>query len=164
MPVEEILSPSGNPIRAYLELAEGTGAFRPSEMEILEEVLRDCFLDPTKGYHFVEFEAEGRIDAFAVYGRAPMSDWAWDLYWIVVRKSLQGKGMGRRILENLEKLAVSVTGRVILRAETSGRQEYDAQRHFYLRTGFSEAGRIQDFYEEGDDLVTYCKFISTKGF
>jgi len=160
MPAESPRSPSGNPMAAYLSVAERTGAFRPCEIEILEEVLRDAFSDPASGYLFAERHEGGEIAAFAVFGRTPMTEWAWDLYWIVVEKSLQGKGLGRRILEDLEKVALSGTGRVILRVETSGREGYDAQRHFYLRTGFRETGRIPDFYEAGDDLVTYCKFIS----
>ena len=160
MPVDSILSPSGNSLETYLGLAEGTGAFRRCELEILEEVLRDAFSDPAKGYLFVERRERGIIAAFAVVGRSPMTDWAWDLYWIVVGKPHQGRGFGRRILEDLEEIAMSFTGRVILRVETSGRQDYEGQRHFYLRTGFRETGRITDFYEAGDDLVTYCKFIS----
>jgi len=160
MPVDSVLSPSGEAVETYLCLAEGTGAFRPCELEILEEVLKDAFSDPAKGYIFVESRERGSIAAFAVFGRSPMTDWAWDLYWIVVGKSLQGRGFGRRILEDLEEIAVSFTGRVILRVETSGRQDYEGQRHFYLRTGFRETGRIPDFYAAGDDLVTYCKFIS----
>ena len=160
MPADSILSPSGNSVETYLGLAEGTGAFRPCELEILEEVLRDAFSDPAKGYRFVERRERGIIAAFAVFGRSPMTDWAWDLYWIVVGKPLQGRGFGRRILEDLEEVALSLTGRVILRVETSGRQDYEGQRCFYLRSGFRETGRIPDFYEAGDDLVTYCKFIS----
>jgi GNAT superfamily N-acetyltransferase len=159
MPVDPLLSPSGNTVQTYLGLAEGTGAFRPCELEILEEVLRETFSDPGKGYLFVERQEGGSIVAFAVFGRSPMTAWAWDLYWIVVGKPLQGKGFGKRILEDIEGVAVSLTGRVILRVETSGRQDYEGQRHFYLRTGFRETGRIPDFYEAGDDLVTYCKFI-----
>jgi hypothetical protein len=92
MPVDSILSPSGNSLETYLGLAEGTGAFRPCELDILEEVLRDAFSDPAKGYLFVERRERGIIAAFAVFGRSPMTDWAWDLYWIVVGKSLQVGG------------------------------------------------------------------------
>ena len=160
MPAEHPLSPSGTPSSDYLSIAEGTGAFRSCEIEILEEVLLDCFSDPSKGYLFLEMEAGGNTTGFAVYGRCPMTESAWDIYWIVVEKSLQGQGIGRKLIDELEKDARGPAGRAILRVETSGREEYGGQRHFYLRSGFRETGRIHDFYEEGDDLVTYCKFIS----
>ena len=160
MPAEHPLSPSGTPISDYLSIAEGTGAFRPCEIEILAEVLGDCFSDPTKGYFFLEVKAGDQTAGFALYGRCPMTESAWDLYWIVVEKSLQGHGIGKKLLEELEKAAKGLDGRAILRVETSGKEEYCGQRHFYLRSGFRETGRIRDFYEEGDDLVTYCKFIS----
>jgi len=160
MPAEHPLSPSGRPLSVYLSIAEGTGAFRPCEIEILAEVLTDCFSDPSKGYLFLEMEARGQTVGFAVYGRCPMTKSAWDVYWIVVEKALQGQGIGRKLMDELEKDTKDSAGRAILRVETSGREEYGGQRHFYLRSGFRETGRIRDFYEEGDDLVTYCKFIS----
>ncbi len=135
-------------------------AFRPCEIEVLREVLTDAFVDPAKGYCFLENRENDRIEAFAVFGRAPMTEWAWDLYWIVVDRSLQGRGLGRRILGRVEEAVSASAGKAILRVETSGRPEYEGQRHFYLRTGFRETGRIPDFYEAEDDLVTYCKFLS----
>jgi ribosomal protein S18 acetylase RimI-like enzyme len=160
MPADSCRSPSGSPVEEYLAVAERTGAFRLCEIEILREVLVDVFVDPAKGYCFLENRENGRIAAFAVFGRAPMTEWAWDLYWIVVDRPLQGRGFGKRLLGEIENAALASTGKVILRVETSGRQEYEGQRHFYLRTGFHETGRIPDFYEAGDDLVTYCKFLS----
>ena len=160
MPAEPSRSPSGKGVNEYLKVARQTGAFRPCELSILEEVLVDAFQDPSKGYLFVKMQEQGNIEGFAVFGRSPMTAWGWDLYWIVVEKRLQGKGRGKALLGLLEKVALAETGRVILRAETSGRPEYEGQRLFYLGAGFKETGRISDFYEAGDDLVTFCKFIS----
>lgn len=160
MPIDRNDSLPGGSLEEYLAAAEGTGAFRPSELDVLQEVLTDAFADPSRGYLFLEERLPGgQLAGFAVFGRAPMTDWAWDLYWIVVERSLQGRGIGRRMLEKLEAIAMAVTGKVILRVETSGRKEYEKQRQFYLAAGFRETGRIRDFYEEGDDLVTYCKFL-----
>jgi ribosomal protein S18 acetylase RimI-like enzyme len=165
MPIDRNVSLPGGPLEEYLAVAEGTGAFRPSEIDVLKEVISDTFADPSRGYLFLEERLTGgKLAGFAVFGRVPMTDWAWDLYWIVVDRSLQGKGIGRRMLEKLETTAMAVTGRVILRVETSGRNEYVKQRQFYLAAGFRETGRIRDFYEEGDDLVTYCKFIPGEKF
>jgi ribosomal protein S18 acetylase RimI-like enzyme len=165
MPIDRNGPSPGGPLEDYLAAAQRTGAFRPSEIDVLKEVLSDAFADPSRGYLFLEERLPGgKLAGFAVFGRAPMTDWAWDLYWIVVERPLQGLGIGRKMLEKLEEIALAITGKVILRVETSGRKEYEKQRKFYLAAGFQETGRIPDFYEEGDDLVTYCKFIPGEKF
>ena len=43
--------------------------------------------------------------------------------------------------------------------ETSGRPDYEATRRFYRAAGFTEAGRVPDFYKPGDDCVVYYKAL-----
>jgi hypothetical protein len=62
----------------------------------------------------------------------------------------------------VEDAAREETDGCILRLETSGREEYSRQRHFYGSCGFIEAGRIRDFYRLGDDLVTYVKYVESR--
>jgi len=160
MPIDRNGPLFGYTLEEYLAVAEGTGAFRPSELDVLREVLSEAFAGPSSGYLFLEERIGGKLAGFVVFGRAPMTNCGWDLYWIVVDRFLQGKGYGRRMLEEVEAIARAATGKAILRVETSGKKEYERQRQFYLAAGYRETGRIQDFYEAGDDLVTYCKFIS----
>jgi hypothetical protein len=43
--------------------------------------------------------------------------------------------------------------------ETSGKPEYEGERKFYLRNGYSVQTVIKDFYREGDDLYIYHKYL-----
>src|SRR5689334_21829893 len=78
---------------ALLVLAEGTGVFKPLEIEALREVLDDYHASP--GHHrCVTAEQDGTIVGFAYYAPAAMTDRTWYLYWIAVGKSLQAHGLG----------------------------------------------------------------------
>lgn len=143
----------------FLDMAERSEAFNEDELEVLGEVLSEWAEDPDGDYSLIEERAGGKPAGFLIYGRTPMTDFGWDLYWIVVDPKHQGKGLGRRLVTHLEQRLLAEDERAIIRVETSGRQDYDSQRKFYLATGFRECGRIEDFYHKGDDLVFYCRDI-----
>lgn len=149
-----------------IEIGRRTGAFTESEMEVLVEVLvewvatrgRDYLLNLTLG-------EEGQIEGFIIYGKAPMTQFAWDVYWIVVSPERQGEGKGKSLIRTVEKRLLRMGGPAILRIETSGRPSYERQRRFYEACGYSVAGRIEDFYSPGDALITYVKRLeSTRNF
>jgi ribosomal protein S18 acetylase RimI-like enzyme len=147
------------PASAYLELAENTGFFRAAELGILKEVILDCQKAPDLDYYFFEEREGGLLAGFIIFGRVPLTDYSWDIYWIAVEKRLQGRGVGRRLLDRTQQFILGIDHQAILRIETSGKTEYESTRHFYKRTGFREAGFIPDFYTEGDGLQTYYKSI-----
>lgn len=109
------------------------------------------------GYRLDVISDKGALAGFVLWGRTPMTGRGYDVYWIAVDPSLQGKGYGKKLLALVEERACNETSGCILRLETSGRGEYVSQRAFYEKCGFDEVGRIRDFYRDGDDLVTYVK-------
>ena len=46
--------------------------------------------------------------------------------------------------------------------ETSSKDLYSPTREFYLSIGYREVSRITDFYDVGDDRVTYAKTVSRR--
>ena len=143
-------------------LAEKTEAFTERELAVLAEVLEDSLLNLEEGYRFEEIAQEGNLSGFLIWGRTPMTEKGYDIYWIAVDPILQGRGFGKRLMARVEDAAREETDGCILRLETSGREEYSRQRHFYGSCGFIEAGRIRDFYRLGDDLVTYVKYVESR--
>ena len=81
---------------------------------------------------------------------------SFDLYWIVVDRSLQGRKIGRVLLEKTEQLVRAAGGRRVY-AETSGRDQYSPTRGFYLRRGYRQDAVLRDFYAPGDDKVVFVK-------
>ncbi|MCU0538386.1 MAG: GNAT family N-acetyltransferase, partial [Desulfobacterales bacterium] len=137
-------------------LAEATGFFSRAEVIVAEElVLERIAKGAASGYHFVFMERNGQTTGYACYGPVPMTVSAFDLYWIVVAPDNQGKGLGRMILMEVERL-IRQAGGATLYADTSGRPQYASTRAFYERTGFRTASVLEDFYAPGDSKVIYA--------
>ena len=136
-----------------------TGFFHEGEIEVANEVLEDAIAKGTKG-HYQSFTllTDGKPVGWICCGLTPCTKGTYDIYWIGVSPHTQGCGYGRALLEHVEKLIRKLKGRVII-IETSGRPLYDATRGFYLKTGYNEAARIPDFYDQSDARVIYAKAL-----
>jgi D-alanine-D-alanine ligase len=147
---------TGDPA-AVRRLAEATGYFSAAEAEVAEElVLERLSKGPESGYHFVFAELDGKLAGYACYGPVPLTESSYDLYWIVVSPEVQGKGLGRILLQAAER-RVRQAGGTRLYADTSGRAQYASTRAFYERVGFRPEARLEDFYARGDAKVIYSK-------
>jgi ribosomal protein S18 acetylase RimI-like enzyme len=126
-------------------------------IELLEAVL-----DPPEGN---TYEARIAVDdhdqavCYACFGRTPMTDATYDLYWLVTAASARGKGLGRGLLEAVEAELHTRRART-LRVETSSLEGQGGALRFYERAGYGLAGRIVDFYRPGDDLLTLVKRLA----
>ncbi|EGJ50410.1 GNAT family N-acetyltransferase [Desulfocurvibacter africanus] len=151
-----------------------TGFFYPEELDIAEELVRERLeKGPASGYYFIFADAEvdagaeksasgtDRLLGYACYGPSDADPTLIDLYWIAVRQSSRGSGLGAEILRRTEQRARDMGGGLLV-AETSGRELYAPTRRFYERHGFFEAERVKDFYRPGDDKVVYHKRLEYK--
>jgi len=144
---------------ALLELARDTGVFKPAELTALGEVLDDYHsTNRDQGHVAVSAEEAGRILGFAYYAPSAMSERGWYLWWIAVRKDLQAKGIGGRLLTHAEEEIRGKNGRLLL-IETSSQPHYEPTRKFYLKHGYDTAAVLKDFYADGDDMVVFRKRI-----
>jgi ribosomal protein S18 acetylase RimI-like enzyme len=148
-------------IPALLEVAVGTGVFRPIEIVALEEVLEDYFEEGhALGHRSATYEQKGRAIGFVYYAPASMTDRAWYLYWIAIDKNVQARGIGGALLRHAEDDIHKSHGRLIL-IETSSLPHYDLTRRFYLKHGYEQDCTLHDFYADGDDMVVFRKLIHT---
>ena len=140
-----------------LELAEGTGVFKPLEIQALREVLDDFHLGNRDLDHVaLTYEQDGRPIAFAYYAPTAMTDRTWHLYWIFVDRATQTRGIGAKLLTHIESDIARSGGRIFL-IETSSLPSYDPTHRFYLKQGYERAAIIRDFYGDGDDQVIFRK-------
>ena len=146
-------------VEKHLALAEKTGAFAPVEIEVLREVIEDSFGKEDSHYIFFDEKQGDSLQGYLVFGRTPLTDCGWDAYWLVVDKEVQRKGIGMRLLQRMQQHICRERSKAVIRIETAGKKEYAYVRNFYKKAGFEEAGRIPDFYADGDDLVIFSKTI-----
>jgi ribosomal protein S18 acetylase RimI-like enzyme len=142
---------------ALLALTEGTGLFSPLDLKALDEVLTD-YHDAlaAAGHRCFTYEEHGQVIGFVYYAAAAMTDRTWYLWWIVVGKQTQARGLGGRLLRQAEDGARAENGRLMM-VETSGLPSYELTRKFYLKHGYQVAGVLQDYYADGHDMVIYRK-------
>jgi len=114
---------------------------------------------PEDRYEFLVAEREGRVVAYACFGTIPLTKGTYDLYWIAVDPSEHSKGVGKALLQGVEREIARQGGRLVV-VETSSRKDYEKTRRFYEKTmAYQTAAWIKDFYKPGDDKVIYIKYV-----
>jgi ribosomal protein S18 acetylase RimI-like enzyme len=140
-------------------LVARTGFFRGDEIAVAVELVRERLSrGPESGYHFVITEEEPRLTGYVCYGPIPCTISSYDLYWIAVDPRLQGRGLGKALLCEAERLIKKMGGDRVY-VETSSRAQYEGTRLFYERSGYTQASMLDDFYAPGDGKATYLKHL-----
>lgn len=155
-----LLRPLGRAQRARLEqLTQGTGLFREEEVATAVELL-DESLAGDDDYQFVGAFDGDELSGYACWGPTPGTEGTWDLYWIVVDRTQQGRGIGTQLLREVES-RLSAHGARLTVVETSSRADYEPTRKFYEARGYTSTATIAGYYAPGDDLVIYTKDLTT---
>jgi len=152
------MAPSDKP--AVINLIKTTGMFTPAEIEVAEELIDAYLLKPDqKDYHVVVVETrDGGVGGYMTWGPTPLTEGAYDLYWMAVSPKEQGRGLGKELVRWLEQTVTRLDGRLII-IETAGQPKYHPTREFYLGLDYKEVARVPDYYKPGDDLIIYTKYM-----
>jgi ribosomal protein S18 acetylase RimI-like enzyme len=138
-----------------------TGHFNEDEIKVAMELV-DVYLNDEKQTDYIFYVTENDEtkgpSGYICYGRRPLTDWTYDLYWIAVDPKIHGKGLGSRLVKHMEEDLKAAGGKIIL-IETSGKPEYENERRFYTKNGYEVQTIIKDFYRSGDDLYVYRKYL-----
>ena len=145
------------------EMVVSSDRFNQEEIATALELVDEALERGEKsGYLIVVLEVGKEhppVKGYACYGPTPLTQGAYDLYWIVTDPVVQGKGFGRRLLEYVEKDIVRRGGRMLL-IETSSQESYGTTIRFYKRNGYERVARIKDFYRIGDDKLVFSKGLT----
>ena len=138
-------------------LVTKTGFFSAGEILIATELIDERLAKGDESGYFFLFAEEGkRLVGYACFGPIPGTLQSFDLYWIVVDPSLQGRGIGRSLLNAAErKMAGQGAGRIYI--DTSSRPQYELTRGFYKACGYREDAFLEDFYAPGDGKIIFVK-------
>jgi ribosomal protein S18 acetylase RimI-like enzyme len=141
------------------EMTRAAGVFREAEVAVALDVFDGATgaggrrVDPD--YESAGVEIDGDLGGWACWGPTPGTEGTFDLYWIVVDPGRQGRGLGSRLLEEMDR-RIAGRARLVL-IETSSRDDYGATRAFYQRHGYRLVATIPAFYAPGDDRVTFAR-------
>lgn len=142
------------PDRAAIAALITAGPFRPEETSCALELL-DAALGRADTYEALILEDPAPL-AYVCFGATPMTEATFDVYWIVVSAEARGRGIGRRLLAEVERQLAERGARTI-RIETSSLEGQGGAVRFYERAGYARVGFIEEFYRPGDDLITLAK-------
>lgn len=146
-------------VTAIRAMVQEAGVFSPEEVDVAEELAQDAAtLGEKSHYRFLLAEQAGQLLGYACFGRIPLTDERYDLYWIVTTNTAQRTGVAAALLAEAEQ-AIRNFGGKALYAETSSRVIYLPAQNFYAKQGFVLAAEVKDFYRKGDDKLLYCKWL-----
>ena len=151
------------------ELLVSTGVFSDEEVAVALQLF-DVSVNgratgandaPSPDYEFTGAFEGKQLLGYACAGPTPATDGTFDLYWLAVDPAVQGKGVGRSIVRDVERQLRDRGARMLL-VETSSRPDYSKTRAFYARCGYTEAARIRDFYAPADDRIMLTTRLTTR--
>jgi len=141
------------------EITTATGFFYPPEIDIAVELIEDRLAkgeDSDYEFVFADDAGTGATLGYSCYGRIPLTQSSWDLYWIAVSPHAQGRGIGRVLMEAVEHDVRSHGGERMY-VDTASRPAYQPTRAFYRSRGYRVDAEFADFYSPGDAKVVMLK-------
>lgn len=137
-----------------------TKHFNDDEISIAAELIDDCLDNEDEDYIIQVYVSDDtkEVAGYICYGKRPLTEMTYDLYWIAVDPNIHGKGIGSSLVKFMEEDLVSREGNLIL-IETSGKESYENERKFYTKNGYEVQTIIKDFYRRNDDLVIFRKYL-----
>lgn len=138
-----------------------TNHFNKEEIKVAVELI-DVYLNNPRQKDYIIYVYETgnqkKAGGYICYGRRPLTDATYDLYWIAVDPNIHGKGIGSELVEFMEDDLKTIGGHLVL-IETSGKEHYEGERKFYEKNGYAVQTVIKDFYRDNDDLFVYRKYL-----
>lgn len=154
-------------IQNVRDLLAGTGFFdaAPDEIDVASNLVKLSVEDGNTIENYKVIIAEEYTDngakifaGYVCFAKVPCSLCTFEIYWIAVNKSIQGKGIGQLLLKEVEKTAISNSANKII-LYTAGREQYLPTQQFYEHNSFKKEAVIKDYYSIGDDCLIYSKEV-----
>ena len=138
-----------------------TNHFNKDEIKVAMELI-DVYLNNRKQKDYIinvyETDDKHQTAGYICYGKRPLTDATYDLYWIAVDPNIHGMGIGSQLVKFMEDDLKKSNGKLVL-IETSGKEHYTGERRFYEKNGYDVQTIIKDFYRKDDDLYIFRKYL-----
>ncbi len=150
-------------VPGVIQLAEATGLFPPEGLASLRGMLDEHFASPERGdgsFWVTDHDTADGVAGIAYCEPERMTDRTWNIQFIAIQPGCQRKGRGAALLAHVLDTLRQRQARIVL-VDTSGQPSFDYVRSFYRSAGFTEEARIREFYQAGDDKVTFWKSLTS---
>jgi ribosomal protein S18 acetylase RimI-like enzyme len=142
-----------------VNLLEAIVEFTPPEVAVAIELIDAALAEPASDdYRFIVCQEGARVLGYACFGATPMTEGCFDLYWLVVDPAARRTGVARELLGAVEQALRRHHARLV-RVETAGLDSYRPARALYENAGYERVATIRDFYQRGNDLCIYAKYL-----
>ncbi len=126
----------------------------PSEM--LDNMIFDYLNNPETEEIWFTASENSRPISIGFCAPEKLTVGTYNLYAIGVRRDIQGKGIGSKMMAYIEDYLKEKGGRILI-VDTSGTDDFRKTRMFYEKLNYSQEAVIRDFWKEGDDKVVFWK-------
>jgi ribosomal protein S18 acetylase RimI-like enzyme len=125
----------------------------------LDDMISEYFNNPESEEIWFTSLQEHKIVGLGYCTPEKLTEGTYNLLAIAVRKDMQGRGVGRKMMGYIEKLLKEKSNRVLI-VETSSDNQYTLTREFYEKLNYRKEATFQDFWKEGEDKVIYWKKLN----
>jgi ribosomal protein S18 acetylase RimI-like enzyme len=144
-----------NDIASLMLVLDQTELF-PSEM--LPDMIGSSLDSQSDTDIWLTCDENGTAVGFCYAIPEKLTEGTWNVLALAVLPSLQGQGIGRAIVQELEAILQKAGHRVLI-ADTSSDSAFDGTRAFYRKIGYTEEARIRDFWASGNDKIVFWKAL-----
>ena len=145
-----------------LKLVEQSAVFTEKEIRVAIEIVDETLIAlPNKSDYRIHCmdDGSGGLAGYICYGRIPLTDECFDLYWIAVDRKCSRAGIGGILLSFMENDLMEEGGGKVY-VETSSTSPYLPARRFYMKNGYAPVCTLEDFYRKGDHKLIFMKELA----
>jgi ribosomal protein S18 acetylase RimI-like enzyme len=140
-------------IASLMHVLNQTGLF-PSEM--LPDMIGSSLDSQSDAGIWLTCEQNETAVGFCYAVPEKLTEGTWNMLALAVLPSLQGQGIGRAIVLELEAV-LRKAGHRLLIVDTSSDSQFDGTRSFYHKLDYAEEARIREFWAAGNDKIVFRK-------
>lgn len=127
--------------------------------EYLDDMISDYFTNPETQAIWFTCITDSKLSAIGYCAPEKFTNGTYNLYAIAVKKELQGMGIGKKMMKFLEDHLKNNNHRILI-IDTSSDQRYELTRKFYKDLNYRQEAVIKDFWNEGEDKITFLKKLN----
>lgn len=151
------ITPKESDIESIRKIVKSTNFFYDYEIDVAVELIEERIKKGAEsGYDFIFIDYNNQTMGYACYGSTPCTKYSYDLYWIAILNDFRNHGLGKIIVNEVEKEIKKIGGKNLY-IETSSQEKYLPTQKFYENCGYKLEAILKDFYNDNDNKLIYSK-------